>query len=229
MRKVRPDDLALWQYAPGVAAVARNESLAAVWCNAGYASLCGRPIERLLGTRMGDVMPAAAAEEREAQLREVMRTGMPVTYVQFGADTRLLCAARPLDAEAFGHAGVLTTIQEAPSGVLNGVPEAHGSSVLRTPCLAGLGVLSPRELEVLYHLSVGEATAEIADRLHRSAKTVDKHIESIHRKLRTSSRAAIVRLGVEKGIDAFTESEWLGIVEGSRRTRSYQASAGEEE
>jgi hypothetical protein len=48
---------------------------------------------------------------------------------------------------------------------------------------------------------------------------VEKHLESVHRKLGTKSRAELVRLAVERGLQAFTEAEWSQIVVGSRQTR----------
>jgi DNA-binding CsgD family transcriptional regulator len=82
-----------------------------------------------------------------------------------------------------------------------------------------LKALSPSELRALFHIANGRSTAEIAQRLCRATKTVEKHIESIHRKLGTSSRAAIVRLATERGIQAFDDAQWDEIIEGAKRVR----------
>ena len=82
-----------------------------------------------------------------------------------------------------------------------------------------LTVLSFRELEVLHWVALGLSTGEIAERLCRANKTVEHHINSIHGKLSTHSRAQLVRFASERGIQAFSESEWASIVEGERSLR----------
>jgi DNA-binding NarL/FixJ family response regulator len=54
--------------------------------------------------------------------------------------------------------------------------------------------LTKREAEVLSELAKGYSNAEIAARLHISARTVPKHLERVYRKLgvRNRTEAAIV-------------------------------------
>jgi DNA-binding CsgD family transcriptional regulator len=209
--------LSLLEHFDGLGCLVRDADLRVVWCNRAYVRMCGRPASEIHGTRLEDFLPKAAAEERAALLRSAIAGGRPVSYYQFGADKRLQCGALPIDAESFGHAGVLATVQEAPVG--STLQSDEPLKVLCTPCMDALAVLSPSELRALYHIASGRSTAEIAQRLCRATKTVEKHIESIHRKLGTSSRAAIVRLATERGIQAFAESEWDEIIEGSKRVR----------
>lgn len=58
--------------------------------------------------------------------------------------------------------------------------------------------LSPREVELLERVVLGETEAEIAVRLAISPHTVRTHIKNIYRKLRVRSRAAAVRLAYER-------------------------------
>jgi DNA-binding CsgD family transcriptional regulator len=53
-----------------------------------------------------------------------------------------------------------------------------------------LAILSPREIEVLRRVSLGESNKEAALRLGMSPSTVRTHLESIFRKLNCKSRAA---------------------------------------
>lgn len=214
---VRREMLALLEHFDGLGCLVRDGDLRVVWCNRAYVRMCGRPASEILGTTLDNFLPKAAAEERAALLRSVIVGGRPVSYYQFGADKRLLCGALPIDAGSFGHAGVLATVQEAPVG--SALQSNEPLKVLSTPCMDALAALSPSELRALYHIANGRSTAEIAQRLCRATKTVEKHIESIHRKLGTSSRAAVVRLATERGIQAFEESQWDDIIEGSKRVR----------
>lgn len=61
-------------------------------------------------------------------------------------------------------------------------------------------LLTPREREVLHHVSKGKKTWEIADCLHRSIKTVEKHRANIKRKLGTKSTTEMRAFGVRFGL-----------------------------
>ena len=211
------DALWLLETLTGVACVIRDERLRVVWCNRAYARLCDRPAGDLLGTTISDFLPRAAAEERGAVFTRVISTGAPESYYQFGADKRLLCSVLPCDRDEFGGPAALAMVQEAPLG--SALESGQDLPVLATPCLDQLAALSPSELRALYHLAKGLSTAEIAQRLCRATKTVEKHIESLHRKLRTSSRAEIVRLATERGLQAFDESQWESIIEGAKAVK----------
>ena len=52
------------------------------------------------------------------------------------------------------------------------------------------GLLSPREAEVLKHISLGASNKEVACILELSPSTVRTHVESVFRKLECSTRAA---------------------------------------
>ena len=70
---------------------------------------------------------------------------------------------------------------------------------------SGLGAdltesLSPRELDVLRHLSAGMDTNQIAADLYVSRNTVRTHIKSIYRKLSVSSKRDAVLRAVELDI-----------------------------
>lgn len=214
---VRREMLPLLARFDGLGCLVRDAGLRVVWCNGAYVRMCGRPANEILGTTLGDFLPKPAAEERSALLAGVIRDGRPVSYYQFGADKRLLCGAYPIDEASFGHRGVLATVQEAPVG--SALQSDTPLRVLSTPCMDALKALSPSELRALFHIANGRSTAEIAQRLCRATKTVEKHIESIHRKLGTSSRAAIVRLATERGIQAFDDAQWDEIIEGAKRVR----------
>lgn len=62
--------------------------------------------------------------------------------------------------------------------------------------------LSPREVEVLRLIALGHTSAEIAAKLHLSARTVETHRARIHRKLGVTTRAQIVRYALRRGLFA---------------------------
>jgi two-component system, NarL family, response regulator NreC len=61
-------------------------------------------------------------------------------------------------------------------------------------------VLAAREREVLQLLAEGNSTAQIADRLHLSVKTVETHRKHIMEKLNTRSVAELTKYAIREGL-----------------------------
>lgn len=82
---------------------------------------------------------------------------------------------------------------------LDGAPcrKQHGANVAVASNLASL---TPREREILILLAKGLRRSEIARRLHRSPKTIDKHRGSLMRKLDIHDRAQLVLFAVREGL-----------------------------
>ncbi len=60
----------------------------------------------------------------------------------------------------------------------------------------GVDALTDRELEVLQLLGQGLGTRDIAERLHRSVKTIESHRENIKSKLNLTSGVDLTRFAV---------------------------------
>lgn len=63
-----------------------------------------------------------------------------------------------------------------------------------------LGQLTPREQEVLRLIAQGKTGRQIADILHLSPKTVDRHRANITEKLNLHSRAELIRYAIRQGL-----------------------------
>jgi DNA-binding NarL/FixJ family response regulator len=74
----------------------------------------------------------------------------------------------------------------------------HLNGALDTPAHAHL---SDRELDVLRRLVAGQRPTDIARALHLSVKTVSTHKSRIQAKLGLPTTAALIRYGVEQGLD----------------------------
>jgi DNA-binding NarL/FixJ family response regulator len=66
--------------------------------------------------------------------------------------------------------------------------------------LGELSVLTPRELEVLALIGQGLRIADIARILHRSERTIEKHRESIGRKLNRTDRVQLALIASRAGL-----------------------------
>jgi DNA-binding CsgD family transcriptional regulator len=60
--------------------------------------------------------------------------------------------------------------------------------------------LTEREVEVLRLAATGLTTAEVAERLYLSPRTVESHLQRIYAKLAVPSRGAAIRFAVEHGL-----------------------------
>ena len=68
------------------------------------------------------------------------------------------------------------------------VRKLHAQGRLRK----SLDQLTPRELEILEHISQGMSTKEIATQLGLSDRTIGSHLRKVYDKLRVHSRSAAV-------------------------------------
>lgn len=218
-RAVRPDDFEIIAQIPEISGVARDEDTRMIWCTDLFMQWARQmqSVNMMIGSTLCDALPPLAARERAEVMWRVMKTGRSESHYQLSRDRRLLITILPLDEGAFGHRGVLGVVREAPFRMNR--ENAVNIPVLTTPNLMKLDALSLRELEMLHYVAIGMKTKDIGERLFRAAKTVEHHINSIHGKLGTHSRAQLVRWSSERGIQSFTDEEWLLIVEGARRLR----------
>lgn len=130
-----------------------------------------------------------------AYLRRAFDAGAAGYVVKEAADTELVGAVRQVAA---GRRYVHPTLGAA----LLAPPEpGAGRSGAAFAGLAGPGgELSQREVEVMRFMAMGLTSAEIADRLYVSVRTVETHRAHIHQKLGVRNRAQLVRRARESGL-----------------------------
>ncbi len=73
--------------------------------------------------------------------------------------------------------------------------------------------LTPREREMVQLLSEGHLTADIAERLHLSVKTVATHRENVMRKLRLRGIAELTRYALREGLSSLEVRRGAGLGE----------------
>lgn len=137
---------------------------------------------------------------------------------QAGSPVRILALSAYDDSQyilsmlASGAAGYLTkeevpeTIIEAVRGVSRGEQGWVSRRVAAKMAAwthgveSGAGALTNRELEVLKWVVAGKTNQEIGATLGISEKTVEKHLESIFKKLGVASRVEAAVLAVKQGL-----------------------------
>ncbi|MCC6229844.1 MAG: response regulator transcription factor [Phycisphaerales bacterium] len=164
---------------------------------------------KMTGLRFNDVFPAAEASEFAELMRRSLEGKQPLLV-------RKLCGGRmfrswlyPIDAMGrvpFDQPMVVFSIraemiEEPPTESL---PQGAAAVEFRSGGMGPLDALSPRELEVLALLAEGLTIREIAAKLHRSEKTIDKHRTSIHTKLGVHDRVALCDIARRAGLRSWS-------------------------
>jgi len=112
----------------------------------------------------------------------VLRAGAQAYMMKSASSEELLRAVRRVLA---GQIAVSVAQQEAMLQRAAG----RGSDVAKPE-------LSARELEVLRHVAAGRSTAEIAQLLHRSVKTIESHKQALKIKLGADTPAQLMRIAI---------------------------------
>jgi two-component system response regulator NreC len=117
-------------------------------------------------------------------------------------------AQQALDAGAIGYVLKDAADTDLPEAVRNAVDGKRFLSRRVSALIAAMhtagreDALTPREVEVLRLIALGHTSAEIADQLHLSRRTVETHRARIHRKLGLTARAELVRYALRRGLFA---------------------------
>jgi len=130
------------------------------------------------------------AEEQYAM--RALRAGAKGYVTKDSASAELVAAVRKV---ADGGAYVTASLAES---VVQQLTDAQ-----RVPRHARL---TDRELEVLQRIVAGQRPTEIAAALHLSVKTVSTHKSRIMDKLQLPNAAALIRYGLEHGLDKAADS-----------------------
>lgn len=139
--------------------------------------------------------------ERLDIVKSVCDSGEGVVYESLTGGIRYRVAIRPVEFEDRVHA--LTVSHRLRPW--ERVDMSGGASDLKPIRVehhdpGQLGRLTERELEVLVLIGEGLSYGDIASKLHRSIRTVERHRDSIGQKLGCTSRAQIARFAIRAGL-----------------------------
>lgn len=150
------------------------------------------------GMSIDKLFPAEWAEERFTYIKRVVEERTPLAVRQVWRGKQICMVIRPV----IGQDGEVTHLLclSRPTETLDCCSDFTEVTESEFVELGELGVLTPRELVVLALLGQGLTLKEIAERLHRSFKTIDNHRASIGRKLRKTDRLALARLAAQAGL-----------------------------
>lgn len=148
-----------------------------------------------------DFHPPEFCEERIAMISRVLAENRPLSIRHIYSGRAIESTVWPIGDDLPPFDRVIVVSQNKPNGSL----AAGATSQIETVStqyidLGPLEVLSRRELEVLVLLGHGLRIPEAAETLHRSPNTIQRHKESISRKLALHGQAALVHVVASMGL-----------------------------
>ena len=158
--------------------------------------------QEIVGLHAVQLLPAAVASERLEVLDRLRQSNRPILFqsVWRGRQTTSIWRHLPPDE---AHEQERFFILMRPEGPGEGLDLSRYELMEAGQVdLGPLSVLSPRELEVLALIGEGLRLKDIAARLVRSVKTIERHRESIGLKLGVKDRAKLIELAKSAGLEA---------------------------
>jgi DNA-binding NarL/FixJ family response regulator len=151
-------------------------------------------IKRIKAEYPGVVVLVLSMHAEEQYALRAFRAGANGYVTKDSASAELVAAVRKV---ASGGAYVTASLAERVVQQLSGASRVPRHEQL-----------SDRELEVLQRIVAGQRPTEIAEALHLSVKTVSTHKSRIQEKLQLSNTAALIRYGLEHGLDKPDDSSF---------------------
>ncbi|MFG0283047.1 MAG: LuxR C-terminal-related transcriptional regulator [Phycisphaerales bacterium JB039] len=165
-----------------------NEEAARLYSHQDAASVVGRALD--------EIVPAEVAQQ-------TLERGARCIHERRSFSSRIVWGGRQI---INSYHPIKTDDEADPdhffiiSRLCSGVQAAQTDLVSEYIDLGELSGLTTRELEVLALIGQGLRIAEIAKILHRSERTIEKHRESIGRKLHQSDRVQLALLAARAGL-----------------------------
>lgn len=153
----------------------------------------------LRGRSLSELFPPAWVEQRDAILGELGRGAAPVVLrsIMHGRQIEATLRGIPNEDGVVDRILVVVHAGETPDAGLSGGVRIVESD---TVDLGQLGVLTPRELEVLSLIGCGHSAKEIGELLGCSHRTVERHRDSIGKKLDVQDRVALATIARAAGL-----------------------------
>lgn len=159
----------------------------------------GGTVEEHIGRRLDEIYPPQWAKEKIALLKRVVDADERLVIRYIWEGTRLEAQYQKLDADDDAPVRVLVTVRE---GITDDdlLPDDFKIVTTGTANFGPLSVLSPRELEVLALIGQGKSAKMIGEILGLSPRTVERHRDSIGKKLQKHDRVSLALVAQSAGL-----------------------------
>lgn len=154
----------------------------------------------VVGRFISDITPPDFANEWLGFIRQVMDTGKPVLVDGMLSGIKIRSVLRPIRSGGKPYVLTITRNLMSPYAVEPETREVRDVIVSKARDLGPLASLTDREMQVLTLIGEGLSTAAIAQKLHRSVKTVEWHRASLGSKLGVTNRVELARIAIRAGL-----------------------------
>lgn len=167
--------------------------------------------ESVIGKNFCDLAPPQWAQERVEFMNLAIQRKSQLMVIEILDGTRLCSTISPIQTKDGDDPEwiLIFTVEQITPVTLEWLRKTKNSEELIDAKFIDLGrlaVLSPRELEVLALMGQGLRQKQIAERLHRSVSTIDRHRERIGEKLGITDRVELVGLAREAALEVIDAS-----------------------
>lgn len=153
------------------------------------------------GKRISDFHPPEYVRERLAMIHRVLKESKPLAITHIYHGRKISSTVWPIrDRTPPYNRVIVISYSEANSDAM---PFADTCETVKSDYigLGPLSVLSRRELEVAILLGHGMNVPRVAELLHRSPKTIQRHKASISEKLNVHGQAELVQIITAMGLE----------------------------
>ena len=167
-----------------------------VCVNAAFCELTGYQESEILGRNCRFLQGAGSEPDQRALLREAIANGRPsltvlTNYRKDGSAFRNAVMVAPL----IGADGTVEYFIGSQMDVSGTPDRAHSQRIAHASAL--VGALTPRQKQVLEHMSRGLRNKQIGDLLGIEEKTVKMHRASLLKRLGATTSADAIRIAIE--------------------------------
>ena len=167
-----------------------------VCVNAAFCELTGYEEGEILGRNCRFLQGAGSEPDQRALLREAIANGRPsltvlTNYRKDGSAFRNAVMVAPL----IGADGTVEYFIGSQMDVSGTPDRAHNQRIAHASAL--VGALTPRQKQVLEHMSRGMRNKQIGDLLGIEEKTVKMHRASLLKRLGATTSADAIRIAIE--------------------------------
>lgn len=162
--------------------------------------------ESIIGKNLCDLAPKEWALERIGFMKLAIQRNHPLLIIEVLCGIRLCSTINPIKVP--GENGpqwiLLITVEQISPKKLQWLRNNKTPEILIDAMFIDLGplaILTPRELEVIALMGHGLRQKQIAEKLHRSVSTIDRHRERIGEKLGITDRIELVTMAREAALE----------------------------
>lgn len=203
--------LALIQLFPGIFAAAYDRDGRYRWVSSSFAMIVGTAESQVIGRSLNELFSAEWCAERLGLIRRALDQALPLATVEVFRGRRLEAAVVPVEPGSrnelviyVGRFGLCISGKGDAGSVQDGATRVF----LETADWGPLAVLTRRELEILRLIALGLDNPAIAQRIHRTKRAVEWHIQNLYARLNCGHRAELYRLGMLAGLHDIDEAHW---------------------